>query len=80
MILLIVAAVVAVVYLVSLRLHPFRQCPACKGAGRHLGSTFSYAHRRCRRCGGGGRQLRHGMRYGLGGRAEQLPGRRRGGA
>jgi len=42
-------------YLLSLWLHPFRSCPACKGrraAGRHHGSFYTYSHRRCRRCGG----------------------------
>ncbi len=69
-------------YLISLRLHPFQRCPACKGLsppGRHHGSVFTYAHRRCRRCGGTNRQLRLGTRLGLGGPRERLGGRGRGG-
>ena len=70
-------------YLLSLRLHPFRSCPACKGrraAGRHHGSFYTYSHRRCRRCGGTNRQERLGTRVGLGRARENLPGRGRGGA
>jgi hypothetical protein len=66
-------------YLLSLRLHPFRSCPACK-SGRHPGSVYTYSHRRCRRCGGTNRQERLGTRLGLGGPRENLPGRGRGGA
>jgi hypothetical protein len=67
-------------YLISLRLHPFRRCPACSGTGRHRGGIFTYSHRRCRRCGGGGRQERLGASLGLGGKGQELPGRGRGGA
>ncbi len=66
-------------YLISLRLHPFRRCPACNGTGRRRGAMFTYSHRRCRRCGGGSRQERLGVRWGLAGDRQQLPGRGRGG-
>ena len=67
-------------YLISLRLHPFRRCPACRGTGRHRGGFFTYSHRRCRRCGGGSRQHRLGVQLGLGGERENLPGRGHGGS
>jgi hypothetical protein len=69
-------------YLISLRLHPFTRCRACRGLatpGRPHGSFYTYAHRRCRRCGGTNRQERLGTRLGLGGPRDQLPGRGRGG-
>jgi DnaJ-class molecular chaperone len=69
-----------VCYVISLRVHPFRGCPACSGTGRHRGSFFTYSHRRCRRCGGTGRQNRQGVQWGWGGSREQLPGKGRGGA
>jgi len=78
--LLILIVLFAVFYLISLRLHPFRGCPACRGTGRHQGSFFTNSHRRCRRCGGSGRQNRQGVQWGLGGNKEQLPGKGRGGA
>ncbi len=64
---------------ISLSLHPFRACPACKGTGRHTGSIFTWSHRRCRRCGGGGRQNRHGALWGFAPQ-QNLPGKGRGGA
>jgi hypothetical protein len=70
-------------YLLSLRLHPFRSCPACRNRpapGRHHGSVYTYSHRRCRRCGGTNRQERLGTRLGLAGSREDLSGRGRGGA
>jgi DnaJ-class molecular chaperone len=70
----------AVLYLISLRVHPFRGCPACGGTGRHRGSLFNSSYRQCRRCGGSGRQNRQGVQLGLGGSRPQLPGRGRGGS
>jgi hypothetical protein len=58
--LIVVATVFAVGYLVSIRLHPFTNCPACKGGSRHRGAIYSYAYRVCRRCKGTGRRLRFG--------------------
>jgi formamidopyrimidine-DNA glycosylase len=82
--LILVIAVVVAGYFVSLRLHPFRSCPACKNRlapGRHHGFVYGYAHRRCRRCGGTNRQERFGTRMGWGAeRDDTLPGRGRGGA
>jgi hypothetical protein len=58
--LIVVAAVFAVGYLLSISLHPFTNCRACKGGSRHRGAIYSYAYRACRRCEGSGRQLRFG--------------------
>ena len=80
---ILLSVLVLVGYLLSLRLHPFRNCPACRNrraAGRHHGSVYTYAHRPCRRCGGTNRQKRWGTRLGLGSRRVNLPGRGRGGA
>ncbi|HEY0716431.1 MAG TPA: hypothetical protein VGD68_02350 [Streptosporangiaceae bacterium] len=50
-------------YFVSLRIHPYRRCPACtKSPGRHWGSVYSYGYRRCRACGGTGRKDRLGAK------------------
>jgi hypothetical protein len=49
-------------HLVSVRLHPFRPCRRCRGAGRHFGRVFGTAHRPCRWCGGLGRKPRLGAR------------------
>jgi hypothetical protein len=58
--LIVVATVFAVGYLLSLRLHPFTNCRACKGGRRHRAAIYSYAYRACRRCKGSGRMLRFG--------------------
>jgi len=65
-------------YLFSLPAHPRRNCPACRGRGRHTGWFFSYARRPCRRCAGAGWQHRGGVRAGLGGNQGRQPGRGRG--
>jgi hypothetical protein len=55
-------------YLVSLRIHPFRRCPACtKTPGRHWGGVYTYGYRRCRACGGTGRKDRLGAKIFFGG-------------
>jgi hypothetical protein len=77
---LILIVLLAVFYVISLRAHPFRGCPACHGTGRHRGAFVTYSHRRCRRCGGGGRQNRRGVQPGVTGGLERLPGRGRGAA
>jgi DnaJ-class molecular chaperone len=78
--LILILVVFVVAWLISLRLHPFRRCPACNGTGRHNGAIFGYSHRRCRRCAGGGRQHRQGVLWGAAGTRENLPGKGRGGA
>jgi hypothetical protein len=50
-------------HLLSVRLHPYRRCRRCKGAGRHFGAVFGFAHRPCRWCGGVGRRPRFGARF-----------------
>lgn len=61
-ILLLIVAAIAGGYLISLRLHPLRQCGSCHGSGRHFGAVFTFAQRRCRTCGGSGRRERLGVR------------------
>ena len=65
--LLLIIAIFAVGYLISLRVHPLRKCPVCKMTGRHFGGMYSYAYRRCRKCGGTGRMDRWGTQAFLGG-------------
>jgi hypothetical protein len=52
---------IAIAYLLSLRIHPWRACRACRGTGRHHGSVFTYSHRQCLSCGGNGRRARLGV-------------------
>lgn len=59
--LILVAAVLAVAYRVSLALWPYTACGRCAGSGRNAGSN----RRRwgaCRVCGGSGRKERLGVR------------------
>ena len=51
---------VAVIYLISLRIHPFMTCRSCGGSGRRSGKVFGYTHRQCLSCGGQGRHRRLG--------------------
>jgi hypothetical protein len=60
--LILIALVVLVGYLVSLRLHPWRNCRPCKGTGRHRGALYKYSQRSCTACGGNGRRGRLGVR------------------
>jgi hypothetical protein len=48
--------VVVALYVLSLLLHPYTQCEACRrrGAQREHGMVFSYAYRPCWRCRGRG--------------------------
>lgn len=49
-------------WLVSLKLHPYKACPRCRGRrGRNRGST-SRAWGRCTACGGKGERLRRGAK------------------
>jgi DnaJ-class molecular chaperone len=65
--LLLVIVVIAVGYLVSLRMHPLRKCPRCNMSGRHYGAFFTSAYRRCRRCEGKGQLDRVGTQVFWGG-------------
>jgi hypothetical protein len=47
---------------VSLLLHPFTACPACKGTPRVYGALARHSFRLCPACGGSGRRLRVGAR------------------
>jgi len=60
-IILVIAAIGAVSYYVSLRLWPYRRCRRCDGGGRNAGSNAK-RFGRCGRCGGSGRELRLGAR------------------
>jgi hypothetical protein len=64
---LLLIVIVAVVYLVSLRIHPLRKCRTCKMTGRHFGGMFTYSMRPCRRCRGSGRRDRLGSQVFFGG-------------
>jgi hypothetical protein len=54
--------VVVALYVLSLLLHPYAQCEACKrrGAQREHGMFFTYAYRPCWRCKGRGTKQRFG--------------------
>lgn len=60
--LVIVLLLLAVGYAASIYLHPYVQCEACKGSGRHRGSVFNYGFRPCHKCSGVGRKQRLGAR------------------
>lgn len=50
----------ALIYLLSLAIHPFMTCRSCAGSGRRHGAFFTGAHRQCMACGGQGRHRRWG--------------------
>jgi DnaJ-class molecular chaperone len=66
--LIVLAIIVVIGYLVSLRLHPWHACRSCGGRGHHRGAVFKYARRACTSCGGNGRRARLGVRVFHGGR------------
>jgi DnaJ-class molecular chaperone len=66
-ILIIIVAIAAVGYYISLRVHPLTKCRLCSGTGRHFGTIYKDAQRRCRKCGGSGRLDRLGTRVFFGG-------------
>jgi hypothetical protein len=47
---------------VSLLLHPYTACSACKGTPRSYGAIATRSFRLCHSCSGTGRQLRVGAR------------------
>lgn len=60
---LILAVVLVVSYLVSLRLHPLGpKCRRCQGTGIQRGAVFRYSLRLCTRCGGLPVRGRYGVR------------------
>lgn len=65
--LVVVILIVAVGYLISLRIHPLTKCRLCKASGRHFGVLYSQGFRRCRKCGGSGRRDRLGTKVFFGG-------------
>ena len=65
--LVLVIVIIAVGYLVSLRIHPLRKCPRCNMSGRHFGGVYKGSYRRCRRCSGRGQRDRIGTRFIWGG-------------
>ena len=44
--LVVVIVIIAVGYLVSLRIHPLRKCPRCNMSGRHFGAVFVFCDER----------------------------------
>jgi DnaJ-class molecular chaperone len=64
---LLIIVIIAVGYLVSLRIHPLRKCPRCNMSGRHYGAIFTGTYRRCRRCDGKGQLDRIGTQVFYGG-------------
>jgi hypothetical protein len=61
--LVLIAVIVVISYLVSLRLHPRGSiCSKCKGTGMHRGLFFTYANRACTKCGGTPLRARAGVR------------------
>jgi hypothetical protein len=63
----VIIVIIAVGYLVSLRIHPLRKCPRCNMSGRHYGAIFTGTYRRCRRCDGKGQLDRIGTQVLYGG-------------
>jgi hypothetical protein len=57
---LVIAIIAAVVYYISLHLHPDRDCRTCGGTGRHRGWVFLWTRRQCTDCAGQGRHRRLG--------------------
>lgn len=53
---------VALAYVVSLAVNPWRPCRHCDGKGKFSDPLWSYAHRDCPRCKGRGRLPRLGRR------------------
>jgi DnaJ-class molecular chaperone len=64
---IVIIGMLAVGYLVSLKIHPLTKCRVCNATGRHFGSVFTTTHRRCRKCGGTGRKDRLGAKVFFGG-------------
>jgi hypothetical protein len=64
---IVIIGMIAVGYLVSLKIHPLTKCRICNATGRHFGGMYGYAHRRCRKCGGTGRKDRLGAKLFFGG-------------
>ena len=65
--LVLIIVIIAVGYLVSLRIHPLRKCPRCNMSGRHFGAVFPGSYRRCRKCQGRGQLDRVGTQVFYGG-------------
>jgi DnaJ-class molecular chaperone len=65
--LILIIVIIAVGYLVSLRIHPLRKCPRCNMSGRHFGAVFPGSYRRCRKCQGRGQLDRVGTQIFYGG-------------
>jgi DnaJ-class molecular chaperone len=62
-----IAIIVVIGYVVSIRLHPLRKCPSCKMTGRHFGSLYTGSYRRCGKCEGRGQLDRMGTKVFFGG-------------
>lgn len=62
-----IAIIVLVGYVVSVRFHPLRKCSTCKGTGRLFGSLYKGSYRRCGKCEGRGQVDRMGTKVVFGG-------------
>ena len=59
-ILIVIAVVLVVGYVVSVKRHPFTACRWCNGGNKHKGAVFRYGFRPCTHCNGSGRKRRLG--------------------
>ena len=55
---LLVIAIIAVLWLLSLWWHPLHACKNCKGTGRFYGKVHTKKFHHCARCGNSGRAPR----------------------
>ena len=62
LLLLVLAALSAGAYVVSLARHPWWPCRWCKGRGRTTDTVWKRAFGECSHCGGAGRKYRLGVR------------------
>lgn len=60
LVLVLLIAATAAVYLGSCLLHPYIACETCEGKGRHVGTLFTNASRPCHKCSGSGQKQRRG--------------------
>ena len=71
---ILVLAIFAGAYVVSLKLNPYERCSNCKNSPKIKAWAFSKAHHVCPKCQGTGQQLRFGRKLLFG--APETPGDR----
>ena len=57
----------ALVYYLSLKIHPLTRCKRCNSGNRHYDLIYSERRGLCPSCGGSGRRERLGVRLFIGG-------------